>query len=109
MIIYEFKESVLNEAMDKLEEAKSGIKMSKKALCYIEDLLYELYEEGEHEEPIESENESGDEYEAIVKDNDIDINYRNRYGMRNAMRMRSGMRSGMRGGMRMRRSGRYNY
>ena len=47
----------------------------------------------------------GDEYEAIVKDNDIDINYRNRYDMRNAMRMRRGMR----GGMRMRRSGRYNY
>lgn len=105
MIIYEFRESVLNEAMDKLDEAKAGLKSSKKALCYIEDLLSELYEEGEHEEPIESENESGDEYEAIVKDNDIDINYRNRYGMRNAMRMRRGMR----GGMRMRRSGRYNY
>ena len=108
MIIYEFRESVLNEAMDKLDEAKAGLKSSKKALCYIEDLLSELYEEGEHEEPIESETEAGDKYEATVEGNDIDINYR-RPGMRGAMHMRSNMRSGIHGNMRMRRTSRYDY
>ena len=49
MIIYEFRESMLDKAMDQLDEAKYGIKMSKKALCAIEDLLCDLYEE-EHDE-----------------------------------------------------------
>lgn len=117
MIIYEFRESMLDKAMDQLDEAKYGIKMSKKALCAIEDLLCDLYEEehDEYEEPVNNE-KTGDEYEAIVEGNDIEVNYRGRSGMRGEMRMRenmpsmrSGMRSGMRSNMRMRKAGRYNY
>lgn len=32
MIVYEFRESVLNNAMDELDMAKEGIKMSKKSI-----------------------------------------------------------------------------
>ena len=38
MIVYEFRESVLNNAMDELDMGKDGIKMSKKALCNIEEI-----------------------------------------------------------------------
>lgn len=108
MVIYEFRESVLNEALDKLDEAKEGLKVSKKAMCVIEDLLCEMYEQApDEEEPMESEEPSGDKYDAVVEGNDIDVNYRRRSGMRSGMRMRS-MRDNMQG-MRMRRSGRYSY
>jgi len=108
MVIYEFRESVLNEALDKLDEAKEGLKMSKKAMCVIEDLLCDMYEQApDEEEPMESEEPSGDKYDAVVEGNDIDVNYRRRSGMHSGMRMRS-MRGNMRS-MRMRRSGRYSY
>lgn len=108
MVIYEFRESVLNEALDKLDEAKEGLKMSKKAMCVIEDLLCEMYEQApDEEESMESEEPSGDKYDAVVEGNDIDVNYRRRSAMRSGMRMRN-MRGNMRS-MRMRRSGRYSY
>lgn len=96
MIVYEFRESVLNNAMDELDMAKEGIKMSKKALCNIEDLLCDLYEE-EHKdgeervEEVYDEVPSNDEYETTVEGNDIDINYRRRRNMRmRNMRMHGG-------------------
>lgn len=108
MVIYEFRESVLNEALDKLDEANEGLKMSKKAMCVIEDLLCDMYDQApDEEEPMESEEPSGDKYDAVVEGNDIDVNYRRRSGMRSGMRMRN-MRGNMHG-MRMRRSGRYSY
>lgn len=108
MIVYEFRESVLNNAMDELDMAKEGIKMSKKALYNIEDLLCDLYEE-EHKdgeervEEVYDEVPSNDEYETTVEGNDIDINYRRRRNMR--MHGGASMRN-----MRMRKaSNRYSY
>ena len=88
MIVYEFRESVLNNAMDELDMAKEGIKMSKKALCNIE----EEHKDGEERvEEVYDEVPSNDEYEATVEGNDIDINYRRRRNMRmRNMRMHGG-------------------
>lgn len=111
MIIYEFRESVINNALDELATAKEGLKSSKKALCNIEDLLYELMDEDPVEELPEDEDDEpkDNEYEADIKGNDIDINYRNHSAWRNNMRMRkaSAMRRNMR--MRSKLSNRYTY
>lgn len=107
MILVEFREDLLNKALDELEKAKSGIKESKMALCNVEDSIYELYEaHKESNEEIE-DYVGGDEFDTELNNNDIEVNYRRRRGMRGSMRMRNS--SGMRGGMRMRHSSRYMY
>ena len=86
MILVEFREDLLNKALDELEKAKSGLKESNEE---IEDYV------------------GGDEFDTELNNNDIEVNYRRRRGIRGSMRMRNS--SGMRGGMRMRHSSRYMY
>jgi hydroxymethylpyrimidine pyrophosphatase-like HAD family hydrolase len=108
MILIEFRESMLNKAIDKVEEVKDNLKMSKMALCEVEDLLQDLYEE-EHDEYDENEvnvEPSGDSYDAVVEGNDIEVNYRRRGNMRGGMRYRNNMH--MRN-MRRNKMGRYSY
>lgn len=105
MILIEFRESMLDKAMDKIGEVKENLKLSKSALCEIEDLLCDLYEEEHDEYSEQNEMSNGDNYEAVVEGNDIEVNYRGRGNMRGGMRYRRGMRSNMR----RNRMGRYSY
>ena len=110
MILIEFRESMLNKAIDKVEGVKDSLKMSKVALCELEDLLESLYEEehDEYDDKEEMSNDSeGDIYDAVVEGNDIDINYRGRSGMRGGLRYRRNMR--VRNNMRRNKMGRYSY
>lgn len=96
----EFRESMLNKAVDIVDHTKQN-------LCELEDLLYDLYEEehDEYDEKPQMNDEPGDTYEAVVEGNDIEVNYRGRRGMRGGLRYRKAMRSGMR----RNRMGRYSY
>lgn len=107
MILIEFRESMLNKAMDIVDRTKMNLKETKQDICDLEDLLQDLYEEehDEYDEKAPVNNGSGDTYDAVVEGNDIEVNYRGSRGMRGGMRYRTGMRSNMR----RNRMGRYSY
>lgn len=109
MILLEFKEDVLNRMFDEVDDAKKHLKKTKLALCDIEDLLCELYESPENEEEShEDEYEDGQEYGDVeVSNNDIEVNYRRRRGMRGGMR--GGMRHSRYAMRRRSAMGRYSY
>lgn len=92
MIIYEFKESVLNDMFGEIDEAKKGLSKAKSVMCHIEDILYDMIDGKEYSEDGKEERE---EY-----DGDGEISFRRRRNMRGYMKYRHASQM---------RDDRYNY
>ena len=82
MIVYEFEESMLDSIIDELNNAQEHMKLSKKSLCDIEDMLFNLYEGGHSKE------DDSRDYEYKTKEHD---RIENRMKYRRSMRMRDNM------------------
>ena len=99
MILVEFKESILNNAFDDIDEAKKGLKVASHALCDMEDLLGSILEDHEDDKEYEWDDEEH-------LDGESEVNYRNMRNMRGTRNMRNMKRikySGVHG------YGRYSY
>lgn len=98
MILVEFKESILNNAFDQIDEAKKGLKVASHALCDMEELLGSILEESEDNK------EEWDDEDRLDKESEVSYrNMRNMRGMRNMRNMKRIKYSGVHG------YGRYSY
>ena len=94
MMIIEFREALLDKALNQLDEAKEYGKKCKMAMCELEDTLYECYESSKESE--DENYEDREDFEIPSEDmgdeeGEFEINYRgrnSRSAKRRAMRMR---------------------
>lgn len=78
MVLIEMRESVMNNMIDEIEEAKKSLHKTKSALCNIEDLVDEMYRaQEEYPEDVDMP-EDEDRYTG-----EIEVSYQNRRNMRN--------------------------
>lgn len=102
MVLIEMRESVMNDMIDEIAEAKKNLHMTKSSLCAIEDLVEELY----HEDPSYESEEEYEPEEDGKYTGEIEVSYRNRRNMRN---MHEDGESMMRRSRRMMRRNRRGY
>ena len=91
MIIYEFKDEKLRGVIEDVTEAKKGLSKAKDVMCYIEEMLYDIYK-GKYDKEWSDDDKEYDGEE---------ISFRRRRGM-------NGM-ANYRHVSQMRGEGRYNY
>lgn len=83
MILVEFKESVLNEAFEEIDEAKKNLESVNYVLCSLEDILGQIKGESKSDEYGE------DDFDEEDFNNKSELGYWSATNMRNMKNMRN--------------------